>query len=242
MQDPASTSMAMADRWRYPGGKNGAGVFQTIVNRIPVHSVYVEPFAGSAAVFRRKRPAASSILVELDRQQADKLAMLASASTNVIHGDGVLELESLLPAMGPGWFIYMDPPYVHETRRDLNLYRHEWTDLQHRHLVTSLLPAMSDRGARWMLSGYHNSIYDDAGQRFGWRRHQYTAQTRRGPATETLWMNYDAEAVAIAEPTYAGRDFRERERIRRKADRWAAKFAQMQRCEQLAILERIGAA
>ena len=30
----------------YPGGKGGAGVYQTIINGMPRHEVYVEPFFG----------------------------------------------------------------------------------------------------------------------------------------------------------------------------------------------------
>jgi site-specific DNA-adenine methylase len=221
---------------RYQGGKNGSGVFQTIINRIPVHSVYVEPFAGSAAIYRRKMPAASSILVERDQEQASKLAMLASPSTIVRNADALDVLAELIPTMDAGTFVYLDPPYVHESRRDLNLYRFEMTDEQHSHLVGSLLPAMSDRGARWMLSGYRNSIYADASSKHGWREHDFQAMTRRGVATETLWMNYEPGAAVIAETTFAGSDFRERERIKRKAARWAAKFEQLQAMEQEAIL------
>jgi site-specific DNA-adenine methylase len=221
---------------RYQGGKNGSGVYQTIINRIPVHSVYVEPFAGSAAIYRKKAPAASSILVERDPEQASRLAMLASRSTIVKNADALQELESLMPTMGDRHFVYMDPPYVHESRKDLDLYRFEMTDEQHRHLVGTLLPAMTDRGVRWMLSGYRNSIYADACRRHGWHQHDFQAMTRRGPATETIWMNYDPAAAVIAESTYAGSDFRERERIRRKAARWAAKFEGLQPMEQEAIL------
>jgi hypothetical protein len=30
----------------YPGGKGGAGVYQMIINQIPPHRVYIEPFLG----------------------------------------------------------------------------------------------------------------------------------------------------------------------------------------------------
>jgi len=36
---------------KYPGGKNSAGTYQRIINQIPPHNVYIEPFAESAAVF-----------------------------------------------------------------------------------------------------------------------------------------------------------------------------------------------
>jgi len=43
-------------RASYFGGKGGAGVAQQIINRMPPHTVYIEPFAGSGAVMRVKRP------------------------------------------------------------------------------------------------------------------------------------------------------------------------------------------
>ena len=41
----------------YPGGKAGAGVWQRIINQMPPHRLYVEPFVGAGAVLRAKRPA-----------------------------------------------------------------------------------------------------------------------------------------------------------------------------------------
>ena len=49
----------------YPGGKAGAGVYQRIINQIPPHDVYVEPFLGDGALLRRKRPAGRNIGIEL---------------------------------------------------------------------------------------------------------------------------------------------------------------------------------
>ena len=39
----------------YLGGKAGAGVYQTIINRMLPHRVYVEPFLDSGAVMRHKK-------------------------------------------------------------------------------------------------------------------------------------------------------------------------------------------
>lgn len=50
----------------YPGGKNGCGVFQRLINLMPPHSTYIEPFVGGGAVLRLKRPAALNIGVDLD--------------------------------------------------------------------------------------------------------------------------------------------------------------------------------
>jgi DNA adenine methylase len=55
----------------YPGGKNGAGVFQRIISQMPPHDVYIEPFLGGGAVLRLKRPAALSIGIDRDRAALD---------------------------------------------------------------------------------------------------------------------------------------------------------------------------
>jgi DNA adenine methylase len=56
----------MVDLMAYPGGKNGSGVFQTIINLMPPHPVYIEAFLGGGAILRLKRPAALSIGLDLD--------------------------------------------------------------------------------------------------------------------------------------------------------------------------------
>ena len=50
----------------HPGGKNGAGVYQRIINLMPPHRVYIEPFLGGGAIMRLKRPAELNIGVEID--------------------------------------------------------------------------------------------------------------------------------------------------------------------------------
>jgi DNA adenine methylase len=77
----------------YPGGKNGAGVAQRIVNLAPPHHTYIEPFLGSGAVMRLKRPARLNIGVDLDPEPVKLLASLfrASGSTSAetaAAGDG----------------------------------------------------------------------------------------------------------------------------------------------------------
>jgi site-specific DNA-adenine methylase len=38
---------------RYPGGKGGAGVYQTIINNIPPHDTYIETHLGGGCRFQK---------------------------------------------------------------------------------------------------------------------------------------------------------------------------------------------
>jgi len=63
--------------------------------------------------------------------------------------------------------------------------------------------------------------------------------TRRGVRTESLWMNYQAPAT-IADFSYVGSGFRERERIKRKVERWIGKLEAMPQIERAALLSAMG--
>jgi len=65
----------------YPGGKNKPGVFHQIINLIPPHEVYIELFAGSAAVLRMKRLAPESYAIDIDRDAIAPLSEFAVAIT-----------------------------------------------------------------------------------------------------------------------------------------------------------------
>lgn len=220
---------------RYAGGKNGAGVWQTIITMIPAHTVYVEAFAGSAAIARRINPAERTILMERDPAMADRLAAALPAAT-VMGCDAVPELQKLAMQDLRGWFFYLDPPYLHSTRRDLALYKFEMADAVHHHLVASVLPALSAAGAQFALSGYRSAMYDAAAASSGWARRDFQAMTRRGVATESLWMNYDPDAITLHDLRYLGGSFRERERLKRKAGRWVEKVLAMPARERQFIL------
>lgn len=60
---------------KYPGGKNGSGVYQRLISMMPPHDVYIELFLGSGAVMRRKKPADRiSFAYELNAKTIDAFA------------------------------------------------------------------------------------------------------------------------------------------------------------------------
>jgi site-specific DNA-adenine methylase len=215
----------------YPGGKGGAGVFQTIINQQPPHDVYIEPFLGGGSVLLAKRPASTTIGIDADRSLVARWG--DACGVELIHGCGISYLQKHWDQLTAKTLIYCDPPYVLSSRaRNRSIYAHEMTDGQHRRLLAVLqgLPCMVQ------ISGYFSPMYCKALS--DWRVVRFMAATRGGMREEWLWMNYPAPAV-LHDYQFLGADYRERERITRKASRWVARFASLPELERLAILSRI---
>jgi len=221
----------------YPGGKGGDGVFQTIINRMPPHRVYAEPFLGGGAVMRAKRPASLNIGIDKDPEAVKAVARAAIAS----YGEAGFRFE-IGDALGfLRWYpfagdelVYCDPPYLFETRSsDRPRYAHELGDeAEHRALLDILtaLPCMV------MLSGYWSQLYADRLR--DWHSIQFQAMTHGGPRTEWLWSNFP-EPIALHDYRYLGIGFRERERIKRKKQRWTARLHSLPMLERQALLAAI---
>ena len=71
----------------YPGGKSQAGVYQRLINLMPPHAVYIEPFLGGGAVLLHKRAALFSVGIDVDgdalRVVADRLAWAGKVPSTV---------------------------------------------------------------------------------------------------------------------------------------------------------------
>jgi hypothetical protein len=217
----------LSTRPHYFGAKAGAGVAQRIINLIPAHALYVEPFAGSAQIYLRKRPADHSILIDADPRTAAALQSYASRACTIHCADAISWLRRM--TFGVPTLIYCDPPYVHATRGRNDRYQHEMTDEQH----LELLSVLSTIGAAVILSGYPSPLYAAALRT--WNQISFKTMTRGGWRDESLWLNYDPPAVP-AELTYLGDNFRQRQRIKRKVRRWRAKWRALPPAERAAIM------
>jgi 16S rRNA G966 N2-methylase RsmD len=220
----------------YPGSKAGAGVAERIIRQMPPHQVYVELFAGSANVFFRKRPAEYSVLVDEDPSTCQALtsAVAGRGDVDVVcchYSQFLVEPGKRVPPPASR-LIYADPPYLRKVRTRL-FYRKEFASgIEH----ASLLSALLEQKCMVMISGYWSDLY--ASMLADWRLVRIPTMTRGGPREECLWCNFP-EPTLIHDPRFAGGDFRERERIKRKQRRWASRFAAMQASERQAVAEAL---
>ena len=226
----------------YFGGKGGAGVYQTIINHIPPHDIYFEPFLGHGAIICAKKPAPLyNIGCELDTQIVDlwRLAKINKKHNFMVHlKNGIDFLEEacsniIYTDLGRNVFVYADPPYLHETRKSMRKrYAHEMSREDHIRLLTILVKLPFNVA----ISCYDNSLYTQYLK--GWQKVTFRATTRRGTAIECLYMNYPAP-VTLHDYHFLGSDYRDRERIRKKIERHVDGLKRLPVHERNAIIEAI---
>lgn len=177
----------------------------------------------------RKEPAARSIGIDLDKEVLG--AFPAREGLELVSADAVAFLRGFDYAEAGRVLVYADPPYLHSTRTSRNRYRYEYNDADHATLLYQLRE-LAAGGVNVMLSGYPSELYDQLLP--DWRVLEFQVMTRGGPRTEKLWMSFSSEAAHWS--SYAGVNFTDRQRIKRKAARWADNYKALPPGERLAVL------
>jgi 16S rRNA G966 N2-methylase RsmD len=215
----------------YPGGKNGSGTYQKIINLMPPHHQYVEPFLGSGAIMRAKRPAMINIGIDVNPaviMEWKRNMPAGIPNLTVLHADALSWLHFNGRYLDKECLVYCDPPYLMSTRSSQRqIYAFELAEKEEHKRLLYILKKLK---CMVILSGYWSPLYAKMLDR--WRTYHFQSVTRAGTmATEWVWMNYP-EPVELHDYRYLGETFRERERIKRKKVRW------IQRLSKMAVLER----
>lgn len=88
-------------------------------------------------------------------------------------------------------FIYLDPPYLHSTRKKY-LYQYEMEDSDHE----ELLKTVTKHPGKVLISGYENEMYND--YLSGWEKCYKKTTAESGlERKEVLWMNYGKDQGQI---------------------------------------------
>lgn len=228
----------------YFGSKNGSGVYQQIINQIRPHDIYIELCAGSGAIAQYKKPAPFETIIN---DISDKVVQAWKSSTIDIPNCEVLQMDAVeflktyefeLFARMNRIVVYIDPPYPMDSRRsNREVYEHEMTDQQHVDLLEAVLKLSGNENIDFLISTYENPIYQKMLKE--WNLHTFQAQTRKGLATEFLYMNYSNESGILHQYDYLGTDFIDRQRIKRKIQREVSKLINLPATERQAILNAV---
>lgn len=211
----------------YFGSKATSGLCQPIIAMMPPHDTYIETHLGGGAIMRRKPPALHNIGIDLDLKPLT--AFECDYSVEKIHGCAHQFLSSY--TYDGRELVYCDPPYLHKTRSSTRRYRFDYQEQDH----VELLKILKGLSCSVILSGYPSTLYDE--QLTGWNTIELQVMNQGGVRTEKLWFNFTPDRVHWCR--YAGKNFTDRQRIKRKAESWGKRYQVLPRPERLALLSSI---
>ena len=194
---------------------------------MPPHSVYIESHLGGGAIMKRRPAALRSIGIDLNARSIRTFA--CDHEVELVHGCRHRFLAAF--PFGGDEPVYSDPPYVRSTRRGPRRYRFDYTDDDH----VALPGILKSLPCRVMVSGYPSALYDE--HLAGWRSPGVQVNNQARVVTERPWLNFGPDRPHWH--TMAGRNFTDRQRIRRNAESWARRYRAMPPGERLAVLAAI---
>jgi DNA adenine methylase len=208
----------------YFGSKATSGLCQAIIAMMPPHDTYIETHLGGGAIMKRKPPALNNIGVDLDAQAITDFS--CDYSVQLVNECAHHFLKHY--DYRGSELIYCDPPYLTQTRSSGRRYRFDYEEQDHIELLT----LVKSLPCNVILSGYPSPVYDDLLE--GWHSLELQVMNQGGVRTEKLWHNYRIDRVYWA--GFAGKNFTDRQRIKRKAVNWGKTYQAMPRGERLAVL------
>lgn len=211
----------------YSGNKGRNTIAPQIINLFRPHSIYIELCLGSGGIMRWKSPAKYSIGVEIDYSMVLAATSVCPSGT-VIVNDCAISWARSLSSAGADVLIYADPPYVKSSRRSsVDIYNYEWSDEDH----IEFLSALKSTRAGVVISGYDGPLYSEILE--NWQRFTFPVSVHGKIAHEVVWCNYHASYQQ--EYTYLGKNKTDRQRIKRKIQRWCSKLRSLPLPEREAI-------
>jgi DNA adenine methylase len=209
------------------GSKATSGLCQPIIALMPPHDTYIETHLGGGAIMKRKPPARHNIGIDRDTRALARFQCDYPVET--IHGCAHRFLAEY-PFTGRE-LVYSDPPYLASTRTSGRRYRFDYAERDH----IELLQRLKALPCAVILSGYPSALYDE--RLADWQSVELQVMNQAGVRTEKLWLNFTPQRLFWA--GFAGRNFTDRQRIKRKAENWARRYRDLPPAERLAVLSAV---
>lgn len=208
----------------YFGSKATTGLCQPLIAMMPPHNTYIETHLGGGAIMKRKPPALENIGIDIDPRALSRFE--CGYPVRLVNGCAHEFLRHY--AFDGAELVYSDPPYLMHTRTSGRRYRYDYEDRDH----IELLELLKGLPCAVMVSGYASALYEELLK--GWHTLELQVMNQAGVRTERLWFNFVVDRVHWA--AYAGKNFTDRQRIKRKAERWGKNYAALPRAERVAVL------
>ena len=227
----------------YPGGKNSSGVYQTIINKITPHDLYIELFLGNGSIMAKLAPSTYQIGIDIDLSVINewlKVNLEVDLSRFLLNANAIDFIESFLPTasilknLGVRIFIFCDPPYLMETRKKQDdIYTYEMTERDHIRFLAAISRLMPF--ANILISHYSCNLYNDV--LVNWYKQDFSNNTRAGRVTDRLYWNY--EVKELHDYSFLGENYREREKIKGMLTNTVSKIERMPDLQRAAFINTL---
>ena len=131
-------------------------------------------------------------------------------------------------------FLFCDPPYMFSTRLSgQKYYKHEFTENDH----ILFLNLIKDIPAKILITHPKNELYTSMLP--GWNCVEFSYQTRNGTFTDAIYFNYASGDIELLTYDYLGKDFIDRQRIKRKNKNLIKKIKNLSFHERMMLYEKL---
>lgn len=206
----------------YYGGQNGSGHYQILINHIPKADIYVEGFMGMSGIYNHITLPTHAYFYGFDlnldiidywnknkKQEHHKIMHSDYTAVNVIKELHSKELDM---------FAHFDPPY--RVTKSPKKYKHDFSnDMGYIDFLNYAIRL----DAKVMISHPQDDLFDEYLKH--WTHISFSTKTRRGSMINGIYLNYTPDE--LADYSFSGITFTERQRIKRKVTRTIDKIIAM---------------
>ena len=218
----------------YTGQKKINGVYQAIINEIPICSDFYEVFCGSAQLSKILLSICPEInfhINDIDPAIIDRYGFTSAKCTNQHFLDFLLSID--IKDYNSSVF-FLDPPYHHSTRvGNEKIYKFEMSDQDH----IALFSYISSLPLKFILIHPKNCIYDNL-LTLGWRYKEIKIRYNKKTSIERIYCNYEVPERLLTY-RFLGDNFTQRQRILRKCNRFSQKLLLLPVLERNAVISHI---
>lgn len=218
----------------YPGNKGSLGVYQKIINQIPPCDTFIELFAGSAVISEYIYGSCRIHLNDIDKNVYSGLKKKFPGSPQLkITMYPALKLLLSMSSGNKGQVLFIDPPYIKETRpSNKDIYKIEMSMVDPHE---QLLKTVVKKNLVSIITHPPHEIYEYYLK--DWHKIPFIQQGHIKPFNDCIWLNYTPGKLLTYK--FLGVDFTDRQRIKRKINRWVNKLNSLPILERNAIVESI---
>lgn len=213
------------------GSKGIAHLFREIINNIPPIDLFIETFGGSGIISNYIQLYCRVEINDYDTEISQALSEELPQCTN-LHFKA--HIAKFIYPCSHRRMLFLDPPYPIKWRKGQRaLYDIEMTDEEH----IELLQLAKQFQGFVMICSNENPIYQEALEK-QWRKKVITVNYHGQMVEEVLWFNYP-KPTELLSYEFAGDNFTDRQRIKRKANRWIENLRSMDPIDRNVILSSI---